>query len=55
MSAPLTVEGVHRECDKPRAVVTFNRPLTSDELLALHRLLVHYVNPPVAADERSAA
>lgn len=58
MSAPLPalhVEGVHRDMTAPRAVVSFNRALTSDEVLALHRLLVHYVNAPAAADDRSAA
>jgi hypothetical protein len=40
----LMVEGLHRDRSQPCAVIKFNRPMTSAELLALHRLLVHYVN-----------
>ena len=44
--APLRVETVTPCRYSAAAFVTFNRTPSSAEVLALHRLLVHYVNQP---------
>jgi hypothetical protein len=40
---PLRMIGVSRDPSQAIAVVAFNRPMTSDELLAFNRLLRHYM------------